>query len=963
MPDVRAHPTAQQLALFGHGKLPQAQAAAVAAHLETCADCRQAVANLPPDSFLGKVQAAKPDAATLPPEPARPDAVRGALSGAVQGVPNLPPELAGHPKFRILRELGRGGMGVIYLAEHRVMDKPVALKVISPSVLDNPTAVARFLGEVRAAGKLDHQNIARAYDADQAGGLHFLVMEYVEGQSLAQVLEKRGPLPVAGACHCACQAALGLQHAFEKGMAHRDVKPQNLMLTPKGVVKVLDFGLARLRGERKGGGGLTEADSFMGTPEYVAPEQATDARSADTRSDIYSLGCTLYALLTGRPPFREETMVKLVLAHIEKEPKSLNEVRPDVPAEVAAVVARMLAKDPARRYQRPVEVAQALAPFAKGGAKVRVPGAAPKAPAPGSAGAGTVVGGDTSRVVESGVKAPKLPAIPPEPTEAQASPFAGLDDPADAAPPTKKAKKGRATAKPEPAPWWKRRAVLAAGGAGVALVLALAILSAAGVFRLKTADGTILIVEVNEPNPDVFVDGEKVTVTWDAGGKKAEVRVKPGTRKVEVTKDGFTAYGEEVDIKDGTRRILTARLGPAGPAGAAPDAAQGPGRDTATFFNGKSLVGWDYLPGYWGVKDGAIVGTCALDKPLHTFLCSSKSYKDFDLKFKVRRKDGRGATAVQFRSQVMDRATFSVLGPYCEIGAPHAAYPPGSLLMEPIAAFKPVKAREAVAAAYRDSDFNGFHIRCAGKHVTIHVNGVTAIDSDYPDIPDEGIIAWQFNGWRPPSEVTFKDIGFTDLSKDQVQGTRLPDKTGAESAASGKDFVPLFNGKDLTGWHASEGTKASWRVDGGALVGSGEFGYLITDRSDFENFRLQIEARLGAGGDSGLCFHVQDPRVARAYEAQIGADWPGAANTGSFVLFHDRGPSLLAGAPQAVPPGQWFTMEVLAEGNRFTIWVDGKQAVQYEDKERYYSRGAISLQHIGPKSEVSFRNVEIKELK
>jgi hypothetical protein len=249
----------------------------------------------------------------------------------------------------------------------------------------------------------------------------------------------------------------------------------------------------------------------------------------------------------------------------------------------------------------------------------------------------------------------------------------------------------------------------------------------------------------------VFVDGERVTVTWDVGGKKAEVGVKPGTRKVEVKKDGFTVYGEEVDIKDGTRRILTARLSPAAP------------RDTATFFNGENLAGWDYLPGYWSVKDGAIIGASELDKPLHTFLCSSKTYKDFDLKFKVRLKDGYGATAVQFRSQIIYRATFSVYGSYCEIGAPHAAYPPGSLLVEPIATFQPVKARDAVSEAYKETGFNTFHIRCVGKHITIEVNGVTAIDGDYADIPDEGIIAWQFNGWRPPSEVTFKDIEFKEL--------------------------------------------------------------------------------------------------------------------------------------------------------------------------------------------------------
>jgi hypothetical protein len=349
MPDVSPHPTPQALTLFGHGRLPEVQAAAVAAHLETCPACRNIVAELPADSFLSRVRAARPNADALAPAPPPAD---------------VPPELARHPKFRVIRELGRGGMGVIYLAEHRVMEKPVALKVISPAVLDNAGALARFQAEVKAAGLLDHPNIARAYDADRAGELHFLVMEFIEGQSLAHLLAERGPLSVATACDYARQAALGLQHASEQGMTHRDVKPHNLMLTPAGVVKVLDFGLARVRGERPASPRLTQFEAFMGTPEYVAPEQATDARCADTRSDIYSLGCTLYALLTGRPPFQQDTVVKLVLAHIEREPRPLHEVRPDVPANLSAVVARMLAKDPARRFQRPVDGAQALAPFA-----------------------------------------------------------------------------------------------------------------------------------------------------------------------------------------------------------------------------------------------------------------------------------------------------------------------------------------------------------------------------------------------------------------------------------------------------------------------------------------------------------------------------------------------------------------------------------------------------------------------
>jgi WD40 repeat protein len=363
MPDVNTHPTARALALFGHGKLSAAQAASVAAHLEICADCRQHVAGLAADSFLDKVRAAKPDSTV--PLLAPPSSKAAPAATAIN---DLPPELAAHPRFRVVRELGRGGMGVVYQAVQTLMKRPVAIKVINPAVLDNPNALQRFHAEVEAAGRLDHQNIVRAYDAEQAGDLHLLVMEFIDGVSLAQLLERKGPLPVANACHYIRQAALGLQHAFERGMTHRDIKPQNLMLTPRGLVKVLDFGLARLRSERKRAG-LTQVDSFMGTPEYVAPEQAADARQADTRADIYSLGCTLYALLAGRPPFQEDTVVKLVLAHIEREPRPLHELRPDVPAELSAVVSKMLAKDPARRYQRPIEVAQALAPFTKSGAK------------------------------------------------------------------------------------------------------------------------------------------------------------------------------------------------------------------------------------------------------------------------------------------------------------------------------------------------------------------------------------------------------------------------------------------------------------------------------------------------------------------------------------------------------------------------------------------------------------------
>jgi anti-sigma factor RsiW len=363
------HPSPDDLAAFAVGRLGGSAAAAVAAHLEKCPACRRAAARAPAAARPRNVAAA--EGVTAP--TAQPGAPLPPTTPAAGGPP---PELTGHPRYRVLRELGRGGMGVVYQAEQTMMDRQVAIKVISSSLLTSADALERFRREVRAAAKLVHPNIVVAYDAEQAGDLHMLVMEFVPGHTLAQVLRQKGRLPVALACQYVRQAALGLQHADEHGMAHRDIKPQNLMLTPKGQVKILDFGLAKLATEQ-GAGGLTSVNAYMGTPEYTAPEQAQDASSADIRADIYSLGCTLYCLLAGRPPFQGDTPVQTILAHIEQQPRPLTELRDDVPAGLWAVVERMLAKDKTRRYQKPGEVVQALAPFAKPRSRVAAAPAAP----------------------------------------------------------------------------------------------------------------------------------------------------------------------------------------------------------------------------------------------------------------------------------------------------------------------------------------------------------------------------------------------------------------------------------------------------------------------------------------------------------------------------------------------------------------------------------------------------------
>jgi hypothetical protein len=310
-------------------------------------------------------------------------------TGPAPGLTDVPPSLANHPRYCVLGLLGSGGMGSVYRAEHRLMQRTIALKVINPSLTSGPEAVERFRREVVAAARLMHPNIVAAYDAEQAGDLHFLAMELVEGMSLSELLERQGRLSVADACSYVRQAALGLQHAFEKGMVHRDIKPHNLMLTPEGQVKVLDFGLARFVSETTQAGGLTQAGMVMGTPDYMAPEQARDARAADIRADIYSLGCTLYSLLTGERPFPDGDYIQKVMAHLEQEPRPVSTFRQDVPPELVRVLGRMLAKDPAQRYQTPLEVAEALAPFTKpataAGKEQTLVGAAPAgAAAPGS---------------------------------------------------------------------------------------------------------------------------------------------------------------------------------------------------------------------------------------------------------------------------------------------------------------------------------------------------------------------------------------------------------------------------------------------------------------------------------------------------------------------------------------------------------------------------------------------------
>ena len=269
-------------------------------------------------------------------------------------------------KYRLLSLLGKGGMSAVYLAEHVLMRRRCALKVLPKTRVNDSSYLGRFHREAQAVASLDHPNIVRAYDVDHHMDgdqpIHFLVMEYVEGRSLHEVVQQDGVLDFAHAADYTRQAAEGLHYAHGAGLVHRDIKPGNLLLDLNGTVKILDLGLARFSAESDDHS-LTVAhdEKVLGTADYLAPEQALDSHKVDVRADIYSLGCTLYFLLTGQPPFTEGTLAQRLMAHQTKAPPPLSEKRPETPNSLAAIAVKMMAKQPDDRYQTAAEVAEVLA--------------------------------------------------------------------------------------------------------------------------------------------------------------------------------------------------------------------------------------------------------------------------------------------------------------------------------------------------------------------------------------------------------------------------------------------------------------------------------------------------------------------------------------------------------------------------------------------------------------------------
>ena len=394
----------------------------------------------------------------------------------------------------------------------------MALKTLPPAAVDSPDKVKRFQREARAAAKLDHANIVTTHDAHESDGVHFLVMEYVKGKDLNKVVTANGPQPVGKAMNYLLQAAQGLEHAHKQGIIHRDIKPANLLLDENGVLKILDMGLARIESsgddDKTVSQELTTAGTVMGTVAYMAPEQAVDTHVADHRSDIYSLGCTLHFLLTGRSPYRESTTMKTLMAHREQPIPSLSNDRDDVSEELIAVYHRMLAKKPEDRFQSMTEVIEALQ-------AIHLPAAR-----------------ETSDPV-----APTVNSTMDLTTKQRAQP----KEPDSASPDRVR----------------RTRLYNASFAAALLAGVTITVLYFAGViFKVKTPDGT-LVIEVDDPkNVVVEIDGQKAKVKLTPDGKAIEISVEPGTRKLVVkTADGTVLKTSgKIEIAAGKTRTIKAWL-------------------------------------------------------------------------------------------------------------------------------------------------------------------------------------------------------------------------------------------------------------------------------------------------------------------------------------------------------------------------------------------------------------------
>jgi serine/threonine protein kinase len=581
----------------------------------------------------------------------------------------LPPELQQQKKYTFLKKLGGGGMGVVYLAEHNLMKRKVAIKLIPPGLIGNPAVRERFLREVVSAAALEHENVVRAYSAEEFAPSMIFEMEYVDGKDLGAIVKSKGPLSVLHAVSYTRQAAAALQHAMLKLLVHRDIKPGNLMLTRAGSVKVADFGLAKFSRESEKGRdrSLTGINAMMGTPDFMAPEQARNAKTADIRADIYSLGCTLYFLLTGKPPFTGESLADLIFKHWEDPRPDVCQLRNDVSPELSQFIQRMMAKEPGERPQTPKDVLDGLAKFVK---------------------------------VDLGRKKdkPKEKTVPVIETD--------LREHQDLDSATSKSISPQKDFE-EPNTRSKKKRTIIASAVGF-LFIGLAVLFATGVIKVKTPNGTIVLQNLPS-DADVTVDGTSVKVK-SSEGKTFEISI-PDDKKhrLEIKKEGFKVFAKEIEVDLGNSKPILVQLEPKDPelpiAAGKPDLVANP---KPAPVNRMAAVGPN---GQWRIEGEELVQVTR--EPATGILFGDPEWKDYDFSVEAMRTSGNEDISVIFRCANGLNSYWTGFGTWgnqwCEVDA--AEFPQSKRVVP------------AVRGSVNTNEWYTILVKVRGTHVEIYLDG------------------------------------------------------------------------------------------------------------------------------------------------------------------------------------------------------------------------------------------------
>jgi serine/threonine protein kinase/formylglycine-generating enzyme required for sulfatase activity len=770
-------------------------------------------------------------------------------------------------RYRIVKVLGLGAMGTVYLAEDTQLKRQVALK--TPHFDQDPSGelLERLYREARAAATLRHPNICPVHDVGEIDGTHYISMAYIEGHPLSAFIRASKPQPERQILIIVRKLAQALQEAHEHKIVHRDLKPANIMVDKRGEPLIMDFGLARHTRPDEDVR-LTHSGTLVGTPAYMSPEQIDgDWAKIGPLTDEYSLGVILYELLTGQLPFRGSMMA--VLGQIvTKQATPPSQIRPGLDPRIEAACLKMMAKNASDRFPSLTAVADELATILRN----------PVAPA---AAAGKSAAGLT------------LPTAAKERTAGEAGSSKILSSKSLQSQALKTLTAGDLESLEELArkcltrhdfeqviqiaeriPEEKRTA-------GLQTLLEKA--------RAKTDEIAFLLVDIDEA---VRLEDGRTAL------KKAEalLAIKPGHRRALEIQERFGGEGEGGVARIGRKRLTQA-------------------------WSEGGWIPWSALA-FGAAVVGIVAGVI--------FWWSGRTLivvKTDDPNIKV-----------EFKGQK---------------------------------AFLTVPGKQQITVTPGEGEFtlNYEGLETLTRSFTIKQRETKVLDVR---IADQKLVA-QFEGEilpPPAASEKVKNVGSTPLEPKEPATAGATPVAATNAAQPGDGFMPLFNGNDLTGWKPHPSQLGNWRVEKGVLIGTGERSersHLYTERGDFKDFHLRVEARINAGGNSGLYFRstfgparpADHPKWPYGYEAQIDSTVD-PNRTGS--LFAGMDGVVVGVRDTLVPPGQWFTEEVIAQGNRFVIKVNGQTTAVYRDEKEISASGHIALQMNNSKTVVEFRKIEIKEL-